>query len=409
MRDERRIRDSLDTWRPGHTLPQEFYTDPEFYAFDVEAIFGESWLMVGFEVELPKPGAYLALTIGRTPILVVRDRAGAIRGFFNSCRHRGAQICPDGHGKATRLSCPYHQWTYELDGSLMRARLMDESFDPSAHALLPIHVETVAGAIYVCIAETPPDFAAFRADLEPMLSPFRLRETKLVHEVTLVEKANWKLVMENGRECYHCAACHPELGVSFPVGITPKFAQEEGERQRAYCERMEANGLEVGPRDGPWWQCARFPLNEGMISMSRDGKPAVAKPLIDVDGGDLGSFRFATEPHNFTHCLGDYVFSFSAYPVGPEETHVVGKWLVRADAVEGIDYDLARLVETWDVTNRQDRDLAEMNQRGVNGRGYRPGPYSQEGEAFVLRFIDWYVSRVRTRVGGPTLRVAEVA
>lgn len=409
MRVRQELRELVEARRPGHSLPRGFYTDPDIHALDLEAVFHASWLMIGFSAELPKPGNTLAMTIGDTPIVVLRDRAGVIRGFFNSCRHRGAQICATGTGRAAKLVCPYHQWTYDLDGRLVHAGEMPAGFDASAHALRPIHVEVVAGAIYVCLAEAAPDFAPFRRALEPMLAPYRLEEGKLAHSYVLVEKANWKLVMENGRECYHCAANHPELGLSFPVEITPEFSAIETARACDYRARMAGHGLDVGPDDGSWWQVARFPLNEGMISMSMDGKPAVKKPLLDIDGGDVGSLRFAIEPHNFTHAVGDYVFMFSAFPVGPAETHVVAKWLVHKDAVEGVDYTVPELIETWDKTNLQDRDLAETNQRGVAGIGYVPGPYSPTAEAFVLRFVDWYCERIRSHLGAPSGRIAEVA
>lgn len=409
MRDDYRIRNLLDERRAGHSLPQPFYTDADIFALDMEAAFETSWLMIGFSAELPKPGNYLAMTIGRTPIVILRDRGGVIRGFFNSCRHRGAQICANGSGRAAKLVCPYHQWTYDLDGRLQHAGQMADDFDPEAHPLRPIHVEVVAGAIYVCMAETPPDFAPFRRALEPMIAPFRFEDAKLAHQYVLVEKANWKLVMENGRECYHCAANHPELGISFPVGITAEFSAEDSARMRNYRMRMAEHGLEVGPDDGSWWQIARFPLNEGIISMSSDGAPLVKKPMLDLDGGDVGSLRFAIEPHNFCHALGDYLFMFSVFPVGPEETHLVAKWLVHKDAVEGVDYEVASLIETWDMTNRQDRDLAENNQRGVNGIGYVPGPYSPGAETFVLRFVDWYCERIRSYIGAPSAKIAEVA
>ena len=411
MQDPRmqEFRNLLDERRPGHSLPQPFYTDPNIFKLDVEAAFNASWLMIGFSVELPKPGNYLAMTIGRSPIVVLRDRAGGIRGFFNTCRHRGAQICPDGSGRAAKLTCPYHQWTYELDGRLIHAGQMPDDFKAADHPLQPIHVEVVAGAIYVCLAETPPDFAPFRRALEPMLAPCGLENAKLAHQYVLVEKANWKLVMENGRECYHCAANHPELGISFPVGITEKFSAEDNAQMHAYRARMAAHGLKLGPDDGSWWQVARFPLNQGMVSMSLDGTPLVKKPMLDVDGGDVGSLRFAVEPHNFCHAVGDYTFMFSVYPVAPEETHLVAKWLVHKDAVEGVDYDVPSLIETWDATNRQDRDLAENNQRGVNGLGYRPGPYSPTAEGFVLRFVDWYCERMRAHIGAPSAKIAEVA
>ncbi len=409
MRGDHQLRDLLDDRRSGYSLPQPFYTDPDIFALDLEAVFDASWLMIGFLAELPKQGSYLALTIGRTPIVVLRDRADVIRGFFNSCRHRGAQICPDGAGRKARLVCPYHQWSYDLDGRLRHAGQMPADFKAGDHPLRPIHVEVVAGAIYVCLAETPPDFAPFRQTLEPFLAPAGLENAKLAHQYVLVEKGNWKLVMENARECYHCAVCHPELGTSFPVGITAEFSGEDSVRMRNYRARMAEHGLAVGPADGSWWQIARFPLKEGVISMSPDGAPLVKKPLMEVYGGDVGSLRFATEPNSFCHVLGDYAFLFSVYPVGPEETHVVGKWLVHKDAVEGVDYDIPSLIHIWDRTNLQDRDLVENNQRGVNGRGYVPGPYSPDGEHFVLRFTDWYCERIRAHIGAPSGMIAEVA
>jgi Rieske 2Fe-2S family protein len=399
----------LDARRPGHSLPQPFYTEAGIFALDMDAIFHKSWLMIGFSVELPKTGSYLALTIGRTPIVVLRDRSGEIRGFFNSCRHRGAQICPNGSGRKAMLVCPYHQWSYNLNGQLRHAGKMPETFNPADHSLEPVHVETVGTAIYVCLAETPPDFAPFRQQLDPFLAPVGLENAKLAHEYTLVEKGNWKLVMENARECYHCAVCHPELGISFPVGISAEFSAEDSARMKAYRDRMAAHGVDVGPSDGSWWQLARFPLNEGVITMSSDGAPLVKKPLMEIYSGDVGSFRFATEPNSFCHVLGDYAFLFSVYPVGPEETHVVGKWYVHKDAVEGVDYDVPALMEIWDKTNLQDRDLVENNQRGVNGLGYQPGPYSPDGEHYVLRFVDWYCERMRAHLGMSSAMISEVA
>lgn len=404
-----KIRDLIAERKAGHALPREFYNSDLIYQFDLETIFERKWLQIGFTCELPKPGSYVAMTIGRSPIVIVKDRAGEIKGYFNSCRHRGAQICADGAGRKSTLVCPYHQWTYGLDGKLMQANAMPEDFDPSAHSLKPLHVQVVAGAIFVCLAENPPAFDGFRASLEPSLGAYNLQDAKLAYEYTLVEKANWKLVMENGRECYHCAACHPELGVSFPIGISPEFAAGEEHHLKVYKERMESFGFDIGPNDGPWWQVASFPLNENAKTISLDGNFAVKTLLNPVNGGDLGSLRFAIEPHNFTHVLGDYLFMFSCYPTGPEETIVVGKWLVHKDAVEGVDYTVDSLIAAWDITNRQDRDLAENNQRGVNGRGYIPGPYSPTAESLVLRFTDWYSDEVAAAVGANLVLVDAVA
>jgi glycine betaine catabolism A len=409
MRGMQEFRELLDDCRPGHSLPQPFYTDPDIFALDVEAAFYSGWLMIGFSAELPDAGNYLATTIGRTPIVVLRDEDGGIRGFFNTCRHRGAQICQDGTGCAAKLVCPYHQWTYDLDGTLLYAGQMPDSFDAGQHSLRPIHVEVVAGVVYVCLADTPPDFAAFRRALKPMLARMRLEDTRLAHQYVLVENANWKLVMENARECYHCAASHPELGVTFPIGITPEFSAEDAADMHAYRTRMASHGLDVGPADGSWWGIARFPLNDGAVTMSLDGAPLVKKRVVDIADGDIGALRIAIEPHSFFYVLGDYAFMFAAFPVAPEVTHVVAKWMVHKDAVEGIDYDVPTLIETWDKTNRQDRDLCENNQRGVNGKGYMPGPYSPQAEAFLLRFNSWYCERMRAHIGARSAKIAEVA
>lgn len=395
MPDLTAIHRLLDERRPGHALPRAFYNDPEIHAFDVEAIYHSNWLMVGFDCELPLPGSTLSMTIGGSPILLVRDRTGSIRGFHNSCRHRGAQLCKNGQGTAAKIVCPYHQWVYDLTGELQYAPNMPAGFEKAEHGLNPILVESIAGSLYVSLGARPADFAPYRLSLEPLLAPHGMENAKLAAEITLVEKANWKLVMENGRECYHCAANHPELGVPFPIGAAETGAFADGAFEARFAERMRAAGLPIGPADGDWWQAMRFPLNPGVVSMTQSGKPSSAKAMVPAYGGDVGSLRFAIEPHAFCHAVGDHVFFFSALPVGPELTHVVAKWYVRNDAVEGVDYDVADLVSTWDVTNRQDRDLAEMNQRGVNGIGFVPGPYSPNAEAYVIRFVDWYCRRVK--------------
>jgi Rieske 2Fe-2S family protein len=391
--DLERIKALFESRKPAHSLPQALYNDPDVFDFDMEAIYARSWLLVGFEVELPKPGSYLALTLGKWPIVVVRDRAGKLGGFHNACRHRGAQLCPDGHGSSARLVCPYHRWTYEMTGELVHAARMGEDFDLSSHGLAPIHVESVGGALYVCLAQTPPSIEDFRQKFEPLIAPHHVENAKVAFESTLVEKANWKLVMENGRECYHCAGQHPELSASFPISANAYFDFGEDRRVETYNARMAAAGLPMGPVEGEWWEAIRFPLNDGFRSMTIDGQHVVNKLMCEAGEGDIGSLRWAIEPHSFCHATSDHLFMFSALPIGPSETLVVAKWLVHKDAVEGVDYDVEKLAELWTKTNLQDRELAENNQRGVNSLGYIPGPYSQEAETLVMNFVDWYCAR----------------
>ena len=379
---------------PGHSLPQPFYTDPAFFDFDLEAIFGRSWLFVGFEVELGKPGDYLSLTIGQWPILIMRGRDGTVRGFHNSCRHRGSALCPSGSGHAARMVCPYHRWTYGLDGKLLAAGRMPDDFDKSEYGLNPINLEIVAGAILVCLADTPPPLDTMRRDLTPLLAPQNFAHAKLAHQSVLIEQANWKLVMENARECYHCATGHPELSRTFPVNASAYF-DIDTDASRGFEERIAALGLPMGPAGEDWWQAVRFPLNEGTVAMTMDGQFNVAKLMCEAGGGDTGSMRWAIEPNVFCHSTSEYTFAFTAMPISPTETHVVSKWLVHEDAVEGVDYTIETLTDLWTRTNLQDKALAENNQRGIFSPGYTPGPYSPDAESLTMRLVDWYCATSR--------------
>lgn len=376
----------------GHSLPQGLYNDADTFDFDMAAIFGTSWLLAGFEAEVRKGGDYLSLMIGRWPVLIVRAKDGELRAFHNSCRHRGSILCGPGSGTMPRLTCPYHRWTYGLDGRLLAAGRMPADFDKSTHGLKRVHLETIAGAIFICLAETPPDIGMLRSDLTPLLAPHDLAHAKVAAKSVLVEHANWKLVMENGRECYHCATGHPELSLTFPVTADEYFDLDEADAL-AFGARMTELGLPGGPAGEDWWQAVRFALNTGHVSMTTSGRPAVQKLMCGVGGGDIGSLRWAVEPNNFCHSTGDYTFSFNAMPVGPAETHVVSTWLVHEDAVEGVDYTVDELIHLWTQTNLQDKEFAENNQRGVNSPGYTPGPYSPSAESLTLRFVDWYCDK----------------
>ena len=389
---------SFRTRRAGHSLPQALYNDPQVFDFDMDAIYATSWLMAGFECELPKSGSYVAMMIGKWPVIISRDRNGDIRAFHNSCRHRGSMLCPPGSGTAPKLVCPYHRWTYDLDGSLFAAGRMPDDFDKSLHGLKPIAFENVAGALFICLSDNPPAFDDFRDRLTTYAEPHHFRDAKVAFQSTLVEHANWKLVMENARECYHCGTGHPELARTFPVGMSKHFDAGEDAIASQFARTMAEHALSVDAIEGDWWQTARFALNKDCVSISMDGKHIVKKLMCDINGGDVGSMRWAVDPHCFAHATGDHVFMFSAMPVGPNETHVVGKWLVHKDAVEGVDYDVDKLTELWTRTNLQDKELAENNQQGINSLGYTPGPYSQEAEMLAQRFVDWYCDKAHAYI-----------
>jgi glycine betaine catabolism A len=408
MYDPRKVLELLSGSDSGYTLPQPFYSDPDIFDFDLAEVYGRSWLMLGFESELPEAGSYLAVTIGQSSVLVVRGRDAVIRGFHNTCRHRGSQICEEGHGRAAKLICPYHKWTYDLDGRLIGAARMPADFKSADYGLKPIRVELVAGCIYAALTAGVPDFTPFRAALESRLGVYRLSESKVAFQSTMMEKANWKLVMENARECYHCATSHPELKLAYPVSYGAAVGKDRLDYNQRLAQRVERLGLSTAEAYGNWWHVERYPLNPGMESISVDGKPVVSRRLIGLDEKEIGGLWWAMQPHSFCHALSDYAFMFSAIPVGPQETRVESKWVVHKDAVEGIDYTIESLTETWTKTNWQDRELAERNQRGVNGIGYVPGPYSLD-EDFVIRFGDWYRAMVASAAEAQDPRAAKRA
>jgi glycine betaine catabolism A len=384
-------------------LERDFYTNPEDYRLDLDMIWYRDWLFVGHDCEVLNPGNYLTVQVGEYPIVVVRDREGGVRAFHNSCRHRGSRICSAEHGNSPRLVCPYHQWTYSLDGRLLSARDMGNSFDKSQYGLKPVHCAAVGGYIWVCLARVAPDFEPVRQMLQPYFLPHKLHETKVAFEYTMVENANWKLVWENNRECYHCAANHPELTRTFPEDptITGADGAAGDPRIAAKWQHWESIGLPSKFRISAngQYRVTRYPLNEGATSFTMDGKPAVSRPLSAAIGEpDVGSLLLFHFPTTWNHIMADHATTFRMLPLSPTTTQLTTKWLVHKDAVEGIDYDLKRLTEVWMATNDSDRRVCQENQIGVNSPAYEPAPYSPVHEDGVSQFVDWYCTHLEERL-----------
>ncbi|MGL6161906.1 aromatic ring-hydroxylating oxygenase subunit alpha [Microbulbifer sp.] len=383
-----------------YSLPRPLYNDPLLFRIDMEEVFEKEWLFVGMTCELPAKGDYMTVEIGQNPVLIVRDRDGEIQAFHNVCRHRGSRLCTKASGKVATLTCPYHQWTYDLKGNLIFASPeMGENFDRNEYGLKPVHCKTAGGFIFVCLRHgEPPAIDDFLSALAEYMEPYDMENTKVATESTLEEQANWKLVIENNRECYHCSGSHPELlrtllewDDTTDPRATPEFL-EHCERQAQSWDRegIPHRHLEVGLRN----RIVRMPLKEGTQVMTMDGKPACRKTLGRVQNRELGSMRILHLPNSWNHMQSDHLIVFRVLPVSAQKTLVTTKWLVHKDAVEGEDYEVERLRQVWDATNRQDRDLAEENQRGINSLGYEPGPYSETYEFGVINFLDWYAETV---------------
>ena len=397
------ILDRLQRRKHETALEREFYTGEEEYRVDLEMIWYRDWLFVGHDCEVPKPGNYLTVQIGEYPVVVVRDRNGELRAFHNACRHRGSRICSAERGTVTRLVCPYHQWTYHLDGRLFAARDMGAGFDRSQYGLHAVHCTSVGGYIFVCLAKVAPDFEPIRRHIEPYFLPHNLREGKVAFETTIVEKANWKLVWENNRECYHCSANHPELTRTFPE--TPTITGVDGAESNPLItskwQHWESLGLpsRFHLSDNGQYRTTRMPLIEGTVSFTMDGQAASRRPLIDgIAEPDLGTLLLFHYPSIWNHVLADHATSFRLLPLSPTETLLTTKWLVHKDAIEGVDYDIKRMTEVWLATNDSDRRVCQENQIGVNSPAYDPAPYSPVHEGGVIQFVDWYAAELEERL-----------
>ncbi len=401
---------SLRERTPGTGLTRDFYTDAEIFALDLEQIFYKDWLFVAHSAELSEAGSYLTLQVGAYPIVLTRAADGVIRGFVNSCRHRGARVCPELAGKASRLVCPYHQWTYQLDGRLFAARQMGPGFDRSQLGLKPVHCETVAGYIFICLAAEAPDFGPTRRHLEPYLLPHRLSEARVAYQSTIIEEGNWKLVWENNRECYHCAGNHPELARTFSdrPTVTSVSGAADDPQITEHWRRCEsaclASQFQLSP-DGQM-RTARMPLVEPAVSYTMTGEVAVKRPLSDSIPRDLniGALLLFHYPTTWNHCLTDHAISFRVLPLSPGRTELTTKWLVHRDAVEGVDYDLEELTQVWLATNDQDSRIVREIQIGMSCPAYEPGPLSNVTEGGVEQFIEWYCARLEQRLSPEALR-----
>lgn len=398
MNTHARLLHLLATRKRDFSLPQPFYTDSDFHQIDIDQIWHRNWLFAGPQCAIPASGNWFTMEVGSTSLVIVRGADGAIRAFYNTCRHRGSKVCVGDSGKAAKLVCPYHQWTYELDGRLLFARDMGPGFDAADYALKQAHCRTVGGYVYVCLAHEAPDFDAFANMVEPYMRPHDLENAKVAHSSTLLEQANWKLVIENNRECYHCTGSHPELlrtlseyDSTDDPRMPPAFAQ----RILAKAAEWDKDGLPHASQNSPdkRFRVVRLPLAQGE-SMTIDGKPAVSRRLGNLRSDDLGSVRMLSLPNSWAHLQADHAMAFRVLPLNAQQTQVTTWWLVHKEAREGIDYQVENLTRVWTATNDQDRVLAENNQAGINSKAYEPGPYSPHIEFGVQNFIDWYTTEM---------------
>jgi Rieske 2Fe-2S family protein len=393
----------------GYSLEAPFYIDPKVFELDISAIFAKHWLFSAAESEIPEAGDYVTIDVGPYSVMILRDDDEEIRAFHNVCRHRGSRLLKDPCGEVGNIVCPYHQWTYRTDGSLIFAESQPPTFDRSSFGLKPIHVRSIAGLIFICLDENPPaDFAEVASFLEPYLTPYDLPNAKVAHQIDLLEEGNWKLVVENNRECQHCDGAHPELvSAYFPLfgyteaDITPRLRPVFERYQNAAAALDQACSLRGFPRDErreldnrpTGFQLSHLPLDGAGISFAPEGAQVCKKLMGTLNEPKFGDLSLHMQPNSWFHFLSDHAVVFRVLPLSADQSIVRTTWLVHPDAKEGVDYDVDSLTAVWQATNREDRVLVTGTQNGVTNPGYSPGPYSLV-EDDVEAFVNWYVRRV---------------
>jgi glycine betaine catabolism A len=401
------LQELIASRKPGYTLPAPFYLSQDVFEQDVARIFGRYWIFAGTEPEIAEPGDFFTVEIGKDSIIIVRDDDMSIHAFHNVCRHRGARLRPAGSGIVGNLVCPYHQWTYNLCGELIHNEHMGANFDRSQFSLEAVHLKSLAGLLFICLAEQPPgDFEAMRTVLEPYIAPHEIANSKVAFQADIIEEGNWKLTMENNRECNHCSANHPELTVplleyGFGYQPTPEnIGKMEAFNQLLAREhaRWESCGLKSTAVDfldrTTGFRAVRLPIAQHGESQTIDTKVACSKLLGSLGQADLGGLSVWTQPNSWHHFMSDHIVSFSVLPIAAGKTLLRTRWLVHKDAQESIDYDVSKLSSVWTATNSQDSALVERTHLGVSSPAYRPGPYSPYTEGLVNAFCEWYLEHL---------------
>jgi Rieske 2Fe-2S family protein len=409
--ENRSIADLIAQRQAGCSLPGEFYSSELVYRAELDCIWRKGWLFVGHTCEVRSPGDYLTFSVGDDSLIVIRNDDGQIHALWNVCRHRGTRICDQDQGRVGRLVCPYHQWAYARDGSLITCRGMQEDLDKSELGLLHAHVRELEGLIFVSLADEPLEFRSAADAIGPLARPQGFHRAKVAKTVDYDVAANWKLVWENNRECYHCNVNHPQY---IKANFDHYNADDANERVQSRIDsavaRSEAKwtaaGLTGGHRLGgmtdfpgadgeSWFKANRTPLVDGYVSETMDGRQ-VAPLMGDYSDADVGTLRIRTLPNMWLHASCDHAVSTRVLPAGIHRTAVRVTWLVDEKAIEGRDYRLDDIMPFWQLTSEQDWALCAMAQKGVNSSRYVPGPFSIYKEYNVDAFVRWCLQQLST-------------
>jgi Rieske 2Fe-2S family protein len=348
------FRKTTETFTAGaKSLSQHYFISPEIFAQEQKKIFSEQWVLIGHQSQIAQAGDYLTAEVAGESLIIVRDKRGAIHGFYNVCRHRGSRLIENTNGQSAAIQCPYHAWTYALDGRLIGAPHMDEvpGFDKADYSLHAVNLALWEGFIFVNLGDSSAPAAEWFKPLAGKFARWNLSALRSAKRIEYDVRANWKLIFENYSECYHCGGVHPELSK-----ISPYDSAE--------------NDLAEGPFLGGFMRIAKGKS----LTMSGNACALAMEQFREEDFRLV--FYYSIFPNMLLSLHPDYVMVHQLLPQSPERTLIFCDWFFHPEAFRQRDFDPDDAIEFWDMVNRQDWHVCELSQQGISSRAYEPGPYS---------------------------------
>ncbi len=403
----------------ARSLPQRYFVSRDVFEEEQQKIFSKQWVLVGHQSGIAQPGDYFIAEVSGESLIVVRDKRGEIRAFYNLCRHRGSRLIESTNGQlSAAIQCPYHVWTYALDGRLLGAPHMDDvpSFNKANYSLHPVNVEIWEGFIFVNLAASGsltsipsqrerrtrvPDASDISlekwfAPLAGKFSRWNLAALRSAKRIEYDVRANWKLIFENYSECYHCLGVHPELSKISPHDSAKNDLTEGpflGGFMRIAKGRsltMSGNACAVGIADASR-------VHDRAPAHNRNPSQKIEDDYDHEHEHDEKSrvFYYSIFPNMLLSLHPDYVMVHQLQPQSPERTLILCDWFFHPDAFKHSDFDPDDAIQFWDMVNRQDWHVCELSQQGISSRAYQPGPYSSR-ESIPAAWDEYYLRRMKT-------------
>ena len=404
----------IENQKDNFPLEQKFFTDKQIFEEDFKHIFSNQWVFIGHISRIPNKGDFFIVEIANESIIVVRDKGGDINCFYNVCRHRGSHICTKTEGSLRKLVCPYHAWTYNLDGSLSNASMMGDNFKKEEWSVIKCNKNIFEGLIFINLSNKPSDFNEFISPLKPFISLHGLGKSKIALRKVYEIEGNWKLALDNFHECYHCHPSHPEYcdvhskdyiqsygagsntgpeSLSFKILLNDcnKKVDKLGYFRGEYSENKFSNFYR---------SAERTPFSDGRLSETKSGEPA-SKLMGKFKEYDGGYTTIGPSPFNSLIMSNDFATCFTFLPKETLKTVVELMWLVDESAIEGVDYEKDNISWLWHETTLADKRIIEDNQKGVLSKEYSPGPLSKM-EVGLEKFKNWYLEILKKSINQPS-------